>query len=90
MDKFDDATKTLGYTVLEGDLRYSCFSAEMKFVSMGETSCKAIWTATYEPVEDMGPPEHIKQIVVLVIKTLQCAVLARKTLLRNHLKVKQE
>jgi hypothetical protein len=80
MDKFDDATKTLGYTVLEGDPRYSCFSAEMKFVSVGETSCEAIWTATYEPVGDMGPPEHIKQIVVLVFKTLERAVLARKTL----------
>jgi len=38
MDKFDDATKTLGYTVLEGDPRYSSFSAEMKFVPVGETS----------------------------------------------------
>jgi hypothetical protein len=80
MDKFDDATKTLGYTVLEGDPRYSCFSSEMKFVSVGETSCEAIWTATYEPVGDMGPPEHIKQIVVLVFKTLERAVLAKKTL----------
>ncbi|CAM6016947.1 unnamed protein product [Sphagnum balticum] len=80
MDKFDDATKTLGYTVLEGDPRYSSFSAEMKFVPVGETSCEAIWTATYEPVGDMGPPEHIKQIVVLVFKTLERAVLARKTL----------
>jgi hypothetical protein len=80
MDKFDDATKTLGYTVLEGDPRYSSFSAEMKFVSVGETSCEAIWTATYEPIGDMGPPEHIKQIVVLVFKTLERAVLARKTL----------
>ncbi len=80
MDKFDDATKTLGYTVLDGDSRYSSFSAEMKFVPVGETSCEAIWTATYEPVGDMGPPEHIKQIVVLVFKTLERAVLSRKTL----------
>jgi hypothetical protein len=28
----------------------------------------------------MGPPEHIKQIVVLVFKTLERAVLSRKTL----------
>ncbi len=90
MDKFDDATKTLGYTVLEGDPHYSCFTAEMKFVSVGETRCEAIWTATYEPVGDMGPPEDIKQIVVLMFKTLECAVLARKTLSRNYLKVKQE
>jgi hypothetical protein len=80
MDKFDDATKTLGYTVLEGDPRYSSFSAEMKFVPVGATSCEAIWTATYEPVGDVGSPEHIKQIVVLVFKTLERAVLARKTL----------
>ncbi len=80
MDKFDDATKTLGYTVLEGDPRYSCFSAEVKFVPVGETSSEAVWTATYEPVGDMGPPEHVKQIVVLAFKTLERAVLSRKTL----------
>ncbi|CAK9203658.1 unnamed protein product [Sphagnum troendelagicum] len=79
MDTFDDATKTLGYTVLEGDRRYSSFSAQMKFVPAGKTT-EAIWTATYEPVGDMGPPEHIKQIVVLVFKTLERAVLSRKTL----------
>jgi hypothetical protein len=45
-----------------------------------ETTCEAVWTATYEPVGDMGPPEHIKQIVVLVFKTLEQAVLSRKTL----------
>jgi hypothetical protein len=28
----------------------------------------------------MGPPEHVKQIVVLVFKTLERAMLARKTL----------
>jgi hypothetical protein len=80
LDKFDDASKTLEYTVLEGDPRYSSFIAEMKFVSVGETSCEAIWTATYEPVGDMGPPEHIKEIMVLACKTLERAVLARKTL----------
>jgi hypothetical protein len=46
MDKFEDATKTLGSTVLEGDPRYSCFSAEVKFVPVGETSSEAVWTAT--------------------------------------------
>jgi hypothetical protein len=80
LDKFDDASKTLEYTVLEGDPGYSSFSAELKFVSVGETSCEAIWTATYEPVGDMGPPEHIKQVVVLASKTLERAVLSRKTL----------
>jgi hypothetical protein len=51
MDKFDDATKTLGYTVLEGDPRYSLFSAKMKFVSLGETRCEAIWSLS----ETWGP-----------------------------------
>jgi hypothetical protein len=51
----------------------------MKFVPAGKTT-EAIWTATYEPVGDMGPPEHIKQIVVLVFKTLERAMLSRKTL----------
>ncbi len=83
MDTFDDTTKTLGYTVLEGDRRYSSFSAQMKFVPAGKTT-EAIWTATYEPVGDMGPPEHIKQIVVLVFKTLERAVLSRKTLLHTE------
>jgi hypothetical protein len=80
IDKFDDATKTLGYTVLGGDPRYSSFSAEAKLVPVGETSSEVVWTATYEPVGDMGPPEHIKQIVVLAFKTLERAVLSRKTL----------
>jgi hypothetical protein len=58
MDFFDDANKALGYTVLEGDPRYHYFSAVMKFVpgaAAGTTD--AMWTATYVPVGDMGPPE---------------------------------
>ncbi len=80
IDKRDEVNKTISTTILEGDPRYSSFSAEMKFVPVGETSCEAVWTATFEPVGDMGPPEHIKQIVVLVFKTLEQAVLSRKTL----------
>lgn len=79
MDKFDDESKTLGYTVLEGDPRYSHFSAEMQFVPVGETT-EAIWTAKYEPVGDMGPPEHIKAIAILVFKTFERAVLEKKTM----------
>lgn len=79
MDKFDDASKTLGYTVLEGDPRYSHFSAEMQFVAVGETT-EAIWTAKYEPVGDMGPPEHIQAIAIMVFKTFERAVLAKKTM----------
>jgi len=53
MDKFDDATKTLGYTVLEGDPRYSAFSAEIQFVARGDTETEATWTATFVPVGEM-------------------------------------
>jgi len=79
MDKFDEESKTLGYTVLEGDPRYSHFSAEMQFVPVGETT-EAVWTAKYEPVGDMGPPEHMKAIATLVFKTFERAVLEKKTM----------
>jgi len=71
IDKIDDANKTLSTTVLEGDPRYISFSAEIKFVPVGDTRCEVVWTATYEPVGDMGPPEHIKQMLVLVFKSLE-------------------
>jgi hypothetical protein len=80
LDKIDDANKTLSLTVLEGDPRYSSYSAEIKFVPVGDTRCEAVWTATYEPVGDIGPPEHIKQLVVHIFKTLEQAVLSCKTL----------
>ncbi len=80
IDKIDDANKTLSTTVSEGDPRYSSFSAEMKFVPVGDTRCEAVWTATYQPVGDIGPPEHIKQMIVLLFKSLEQAVLSRKTL----------
>lgn len=80
MDKFEEATKTLGYTVLEGDPRYSSFSAEMQFVPHGETT-EALWTAKYEPVGDMGPPEHVKAIATVVFKTFERAVNSKKTMI---------
>ncbi|CAM6063607.1 unnamed protein product [Sphagnum tenellum] len=66
--------------VLEGDPRYHYFSAVMKFIpgaAAGTTD--AIWTATYVPVGDMGPPEHIKGIAILVFKALAGAVEANYT-----------
>jgi hypothetical protein len=57
MDLFDEASKTLGYTVLEGDSRYHYFSATMKF----------------------APPEHIKQIAILVFKALAGVAKAKPT-----------
>lgn len=80
MDLFDEATKTLGYTVLQGDSRYQHFSATMKFApgaAAGTTD--ATWTATYVPVGDMGPPEHIKQIAILVFKALASGAKAKPT-----------
>jgi hypothetical protein len=77
MDFFDDVGKTLGYTVLEGDPRYHYFSAVMKIVpgaAAGTTA--AMWTATFVPVGDMGPPEHIKGIAILMFKALVVAVKA--------------
>ncbi len=80
LDKIDDANKTFSVTVLEGDPRYSSYSAEIKFVPVGDTRCETVWTATYESVGDMGPPEHIKQLIVHIFKTLEQAVLSCKTL----------
>ncbi|CAK9205220.1 unnamed protein product [Sphagnum troendelagicum] len=71
IDKIDDANKTLSTTILEGDPCYSSFSAEIKFFPVGDTRCEVVWTATYEPVGDMGPPEHIKQMLVVVFKSLE-------------------
>ncbi len=36
----------------------------------------AVWTATYVPVGDMGPPEQSKQIAILVFKALAGAAKA--------------
>ncbi len=80
LDKIDDANKTLSLTLLEGEPRISSYSAEIKFVPVGDTSCEAVWTATYEAAGDMGPPEHIKQLLVHIFKTLERAVLSCKTL----------
>ncbi len=80
MDKIDDATKSVAYTVLEGYPQYSSLSAEMIFVPVDETSSKVVWTAKYEPVGDAGPPVYIKERAVLVFKTLERAALSSKTL----------
>lgn len=80
MDKFDDATKTLGYTVLEGDKSYSSFSAEMQFAQQKDGTTAGTWTAKYEPVGEAGPPEHVKAIATMVMKALERAVNSRKTL----------
>jgi hypothetical protein len=80
MDKIDEATKSFGYTVLEGYPQYSSFSAEMTFVPVDETSSKVEWIGKYEPIGDVGPPVYIKERAVLVFKTLEHAALSSKTL----------
>ncbi len=39
----------------------------------------ATWTATYVPVGDMGPPEHIKQIAIPGFKALAGVAKANPT-----------
>ncbi len=77
MDVFDDATKTISYTVLKGDPRYKYFAASFQF-SPGprEGSTTAVWVARYVPQSDMGPPEHVKGIIMLVWKALADAAMA--------------
>lgn len=80
LDTVDDATKTLTYTVVEGDPRYANFTGEVKFESTGSNQTAATWTGKYDPVGDAGPPEHIKDVTSLMFKTFEKAVQAKKTL----------
>jgi hypothetical protein len=48
----------------------------MKFAhgaNVGSTD--VTWSATFVPVCDMGPPEDIKQIAILVFKALACVAI---------------
>ena len=79
IDKLDHATRTLGYTVLEGgDPRYSHYEAEFRYACLGETT-EATWTASFEPVGDMGPPYHLKATAPMVFKIFERVALAMKT-----------
>lgn len=82
-DKVDDATKTLSYAVFEDNPRYSACSAEMRFVRVyvGDVDfTRATWTAKYEPVGIVAPPEHLKTIATQVFLALERAVSSKKTL----------
>jgi hypothetical protein len=79
LDKVDEATRTLSYTVIEGDPRYTNFTAEVHFEATGENQTEATWTAKYDPVGEAGPPEHIKSISILMFKTFEKAIQAKKT-----------
>lgn len=83
VDKLDDATMTMAATILEGDPRYSSFSEQVQIVPKGDIT-ELTWTAKYEPVGDMGPPEEKKALTVLMIKALERIVLDKKTL--THVK----
>ena len=79
LDTVDDATKTLTYTVVEGDPRYTNFTGEVKFVAIGENKTEATWIGHYDPVGDAPAPEHIKNITSLMFKAFEKAALAKKT-----------
>jgi hypothetical protein len=79
LDTIDDETKTLKYTILEGDPRYTNFTGEVHFEADGKQTV-ATWTGRYDPVGDAGPPEHIKEVSVLLLKTFEKAILAKRTM----------
>ncbi|XP_024368505.1 uncharacterized protein [Physcomitrium patens] len=79
LDKVDEASKTLSYTVVEGDPRYTNFTADVSFKSVGDNQTEATWTAKYDPVGEAGPPEHIKNISILMFKTFEKAIQQKKT-----------
>lgn len=83
LDTMDDATKTLTYTVVEADPRYTNFTGEVKFESTGPNQTTATWTGKYDPVGDVGPPEHIKDVTSLMFKTFEKAIKAKKTLVHT-------
>lgn len=75
MDVIDEENKTLKYTMVDGDPRYSSFGGMMKFTSGAEQGTSdAYWEVQYEPVGDMGPPEHVKALVIKVFKALEGAI----------------
>ena len=81
VDKVDNETKTLGYTVLPHEDQvssYSSFIAEMKFAATQDNNTEATWTAKYERVGDAGPPEDVKEMVVITLKTFEKAVMEKR------------
>lgn len=75
MDVIDEENKTLKYTMVDGDPRYSSFGGMMKFTSGAEQGTSdAYWEVQYEPVGDMGPPEHVKAMVIKVFRALEGAI----------------
>ncbi|CAK9263553.1 unnamed protein product [Sphagnum jensenii] len=80
LDFFDEETKSRGYTITGGDPRYNNVTNVIKSVACGKLSTEVTWTCTYEPVGDAPTPEHLKEGVIKVLKTLEKAVKSRQTL----------
>jgi hypothetical protein len=74
LDFFDEESKSSGYTIIGGDPRYKNVTSVIKCVASGKSSTEVTWTCTYEPVGDAPAPEHMKEGVVKVLKTLEQAV----------------
>jgi hypothetical protein len=77
MDFVDNANKTLGYTVLEGSPGYHYFNVGLKFSprAIADTT-DVTWTASYVPMADMAPPEHVKDVYIKVLKAFVSATKA--------------
>lgn len=79
VDVVDDNSRTLAYTVIEGDISsYSSFKVELKFIPAGESETEAIWTVKYVPVGEAGPPESIRDIVAITLKAFEKAVTEKR------------
>ncbi len=86
LDFFDEESKSSGYTIIGGDPRYNNVTSVIKCVASGKSSTEVTWTCTYEPVEEDAPaPEHMKEGVVKVLKTLEKAVKSRQTLTHTEI-----
>jgi hypothetical protein len=80
LDFFDEESKSIGYTIIGGDPHYKNVTSVIKCVARGKSSTEVTWTCTYEPVGDAPAPQHMKEGVVKVLKTLEQAVKSRQTL----------
>lgn len=80
VDKIDNETKTLGYTVIDGDeSKYSSFVAELHFSPTEDNNkTEATWTVKYEPVGEAGPPENALKMVIITLKTFEKAALQKR------------
>ncbi|CAK9203688.1 unnamed protein product [Sphagnum troendelagicum] len=80
LDFLDEESKSSRFTIIGGDPRYNNVTSVIKCVATGKSSTEVTWTCTYEPVGDAPAPEHMKEGVVQVLKTLEKAVKSRQTL----------